>query len=121
MNPIPRLGQASLDTGGIEVDAEPELLEQIADPHRPEAARLPCFATGTPAPATTIADRVEMLNVPLRSPPVPQVSSTGAGGETGFANSSAVRASPSSSSTVSPLVRRASRKYRPARASRRPS
>ena len=71
---------------------------------------MPCFATGTPAPATTIADRVEMLNVPLRSPPVPQVSSTGAGGETGFANSSAVRASPSSSSTVSPFVRRAIRK-----------
>ena len=40
---------------------------------------MPCLATGTPAPATTMAATVEMLNVPLRSPPVPQVSTTGAG------------------------------------------
>ena len=75
-----------------------------------DAARLPCLATGTPAPATTSAATVEMLNVPLRSPPVPQVSTTGTGGATGFANPSIVSASPSISSTVSPLVRSAIRR-----------
>ncbi len=70
---------------------------------------MPCFATGTPAPATTIAAIVEMLNVPLRSPPVPHVSTTGVPASTGLANPSAVPASPSSSSTVSPLVRSAIR------------
>ena len=77
-----------------------------AEPQIDEAARLPCLATGTPAPATTIAATVEMLNVPLRSPPVPHVSTTGIGASTGFANSSIVAASPSISSTVSPLVRK---------------
>src|SRR5882672_1224498 len=37
-------------------------------------ARLPCLATVTPAAATIIATVVEMLNVPSRSPPVPQTS-----------------------------------------------
>ena len=87
----------------------PSASRRSAEPQWLEAARLPCLATGTPAPATTIAATVEMLNVPLRSPPVPHVSSTGAGAETGFANSSAMRARPSSSSTVSPLVRNAIR------------
>ena len=36
--------------------------------------RLPCLATRTPAPAMTSAVAVEMLKVPLVSPPVPQVS-----------------------------------------------
>ena len=51
-----------------------------------------------------------MLKVPLRSPPVPHVSTTGAGGTTGLANSRAVRAKPSSSSADSPFVRSAIRK-----------
>ena len=81
-----------------------------AEPQWLEAARFPCLATGTPAPAVTIAATVEMLNVPLRSPPVPTMSTTGTDGSTGFANASMVRARPSTSSTVSPLVRRAIRK-----------
>ena len=36
--------------------------------------RLPCLATGRPAPATTKAAVVEILNVPALSPPVPHVS-----------------------------------------------
>ena len=48
-----------------------------AEPHCDDAARLPCFATRTPAPATTSAAIVEMLNVCERSPPVPQVSMSG--------------------------------------------
>jgi len=41
-----------------------------------ETERFPCFATGTPAPATTKAVVVEMLKVCAISPPVPQVSRT---------------------------------------------
>ena len=88
----------------------PSASSRSAEPQIDDAARLPCLATGTPAPATTIAATVEMLNVPLRSPPVPHVSTTGAGGSTGFANPSIVSASPSISSTVSPLVRSAIRR-----------
>ncbi len=47
-----------------------------AEPHFEVMLRLPCFATRTPAPATTKAVAVEMLNVPLASPPVPQVSTS---------------------------------------------
>ncbi len=43
-------------------------------PHLLEALRLPCFATGTPPAAKTIAAAVEILNVPLWSPPVPHTS-----------------------------------------------
>src|SRR5208283_1208237 len=39
-----------------------------------DTERLPCFATGMPEEATTIAVVVEILNVPDISPPVPQVS-----------------------------------------------
>ena len=85
----------------------PSASSTSAEPQWLEAARFPCLATGTPAPATTIAATVEMLNVPLRSPPVPTTSTTGDGGRTGFANSSIVRARPSTSSTVSPFVRSA--------------
>ena len=52
---------------------------------------------------------VEMLKVPARSPPVPHVSITGSGARTGKAKESIVRANPSISSTVSPLVRSARR------------
>ena len=45
-----------------------------AEPHFEVMLRLPCLATRTPAPATTKAVAVEMLKVPLASPPVPQVS-----------------------------------------------
>ena len=45
-----------------------------ADPHFELMLRLPCLATRTPAPATTKAVAVEMLKVPLASPPVPLVS-----------------------------------------------
>src|SRR5258708_8971840 len=45
-----------------------------AEPHFELMLRLPCLATRTPAPAATNAVAVEMLNVPLASPPVPLVS-----------------------------------------------
>jgi hypothetical protein len=45
-----------------------------AEPHFELMLRLPCLATRTPAPAVTSAVAVEILNVPLASPPVPLVS-----------------------------------------------
>ena len=45
-----------------------------AEPHFELMLRLPCLATRTPAPAVTNAVAVEMLKVPLASPPVPLVS-----------------------------------------------
>ena len=49
----------------------------LPQPAGPVMERLPCLATCTPAPATTKAATVEMLNVPAPSPPVPQVSTSG--------------------------------------------
>ena len=84
-----------------------------ADPHADDAARLPCLATRTPAPATTSAATVEMLNVCERSPPVPQVSTSGPAAASGCdrrparRTRSIVRTSAASSAGVSPLARSA--------------
>ena len=60
---------------GRERDVDAERLEHVgAAGDAEETARLPCLATGTPAPATTNAVVVEMLKVCSPSPPVPQVS-----------------------------------------------
>ena len=48
------------------------------EPHFDDAARPPCFATVAPAAAVTIAAMVDTLTVPAPSPPVPQVSTSGA-------------------------------------------
>ena len=86
-------------------------------PQRLETERLPCLATVTPQPATTKAVVVEMLKVPVPSPPVPQVSTT-AGADTWMraALRRMARAAPASSSKVSPLVASAAMKA-PIRAS----
>ena len=58
----------------------PRASRTSAEPEREVTARLPCLATmilapaAVPAAAATRAAAVEMLKVPLRSPPVPQVS-----------------------------------------------
>ncbi len=70
--------------GGSSI-ATPHASSRSADPHRPDAARLPCLATRTPAAATTSAATVETLNVPAPSPPVPQVSTSGPGRSMGAA------------------------------------
>ena len=91
----------------------PSASSTSADPARELIERLPCFATRAPAPATTNAAHVEMLNVPFASPPVPQVStrprSVSARGDanTGAACRRIAVASPTSSSTVSPFSRSA--------------
>ena len=87
-----------------------------AELHFEVALRLPCFATRTPAPATTKAVAVEMLNVPLASPPVPQVSTRASRPVpltssieppaifNGVAASRMASAKPTISSTVSPFI-----------------
>ena len=70
-------------------------------PHCVENDRLPCLATRAPAPATTNAATVEILNVEPAPPPVPQVSSSGSGSTQASIRrvfSRMARAKPSSSS-----------------------
>ncbi len=73
-------------------------------------ARLPCFATGVPAAATTSDAAVEMLNVPLPSPPVPTRSIVPGGASTLTTRSRIAPANPASSSVVSPRIRSATRR-----------
>ena len=54
----------------------PSASRQSAVPHLLEAARLPCFATFSPAAAHTIAEIVETFMEFEPSPPVPTISST---------------------------------------------
>ena len=77
-------------------------------PVRRLAARLPCLATGTAAPATTNAAVVEMLNVSSPLPPVPQLSRVrGSLAMIVVARAASARAAATISATVSPLVRSA--------------
>ena len=84
----------------------PSASRTSADPDRDVIARLPCLATGTPAAAATSAAVVEMLNVPLPSPPVPTTSIAPSGASTRTTRSRIADAKPASSSTVSPRIRR---------------
>jgi hypothetical protein len=52
----------------------PRASRTSAEPVCDVTARLPCLATVAPAAAATSAAAVEMLKVPERSAPVPQVS-----------------------------------------------
>src|ERR1017187_7329987 len=91
----------------------PQASSRSALPHWLEIERLPCLATCTPAPATTKAATVEMLNVLAPSPPVPQVSSRvwpARPASMGTAICRMARAKPTNSSTVSPFILRAIRK-----------
>ena len=88
----------------------PSASSRSAEPDRLVAERLPCLATAQPAPAAIRAAVVETLKVG-RPPPVPAVSTRSSRPlSTRVASARIVRASPASSSTVSPLVRRATRK-----------
>src|SRR5215210_7666030 len=85
----------------------PSASSRSADPDSPVAERLPCLATPQPAPAAISAAVVETLNVG-RPPPVPAVSTRSPRpASTGLAKRRIVRARPSISSAVSPLVRSA--------------
>ena len=93
---------------GVRSRPTPSASSTSALPVRLETARLPCLATATPHEATTMAEVVEMLKVPALSPPVPQVSSTGARlVRMGGTRSRIAAAMPAISSGVSPFMRSA--------------
>src|SRR5262245_55597219 len=102
-NPHPAIARAT--ASGAHSMLTPSATSTSDEPEREEIERLPCLATGTPAPATTKAAQVEMLCVPLASPPVPQVSIAPSGARTATARALSARAAPAISSTVSPRTR----------------
>jgi hypothetical protein len=75
---MPAVARHRSTTAGSAATLTPSASNRSALPHLLDADRLPCLATGTPQAATTRAATVETLNVCDRSPPVPQVSNTGA-------------------------------------------
>src|SRR5262245_40801095 len=85
----------------------PSACNTSAAPDFEESARLPCLATGTPAPATMNAAQVEMLNEPEASPPVPTTSTAPGGALTPSILARIVVTAPVISSTVSPRTRNA--------------
>jgi len=112
-NPIPICSSASpIRSSEISIRT-PSASSTSAEPARELIDRLPCFATRAPAPATTNAAHVEMLNVPFASPPVPHVSTIPSiaaahpARNTGAACLRIAVANPTNSSTVSPFVRSA--------------
>ena len=84
----------------------PSACSTSAAPDFDDSARLPCLATGTPAPATMKAAQVEMLNEPEASPPVPTTSMASAGAFTPSILARMVVTAPVISSTVSPRTRK---------------
>ena len=88
----------------------PSALSTSAAPVLDDRARLPCLATGTSWAARTKAVAVETFQVPLASPPVPQVSIAPSGAVILSALARMAMAPPVISSTVSPRTRRAIRK-----------
>src|SRR4029453_10890643 len=103
MKPRPQDAMHRAIVSGAHSILMPSADSTSAEPEREEIDRLPCLATGTPAPATTKAAQVEILCVPLASPPVPQVSIAPSGARTGIARALRARVAPAISSTVSPL------------------
>src|SRR4051812_1144482 len=108
MKPKPTSEMQRATASGLRSIRTPSASSTSAEPLSPVADRLPCLATAQPCPAAISAAVVETLNVG-RPPPVPAVSIRAASRPvvTGVANARIVVASPTSSSMVSPLVRRA--------------
>ena len=70
MKPMPASRMQREIASGASSMRTPSAASTSAAPQREDSARLPCLATGTPAPATMKAAQVEMLNEPDASPPV---------------------------------------------------
>src|SRR3954467_8490976 len=109
MKPKPTASMHDATASGSRSMFAPSAPSTSAEPDLPVALRLPCLATTQPAPAATNAAQVETLNVG-RPPPVRAVSRRSSRPtSTERASERIVRARPTSSSTVSPFVRRAIR------------
>src|SRR5579875_4134091 len=115
MNPMPASSMDLLTSFGVALMLTPSFSRRSALPHLLVTDLFPCFATGTPAPATTKELIVLMLNVFRASPPVPHrsVRSGEFGGRVTLIFSALeriARANPTISSIVSPFIRSAVRK-----------
>src|SRR5262249_41860473 len=94
MKPIPASRMQREIASGERSMGTPSAARTSAAPQREDSARLPCFATGTPAPATMKAAQVEMLYDPDASPPVPTTSIASAGASTASIFARMVRTAP---------------------------
>ena len=107
MKQMPARSSAFCEVAGPPMTLMPIWVRASAAPDFDDRLRLPCLATGTPAPATTNAVAVEMFSVPLPSPPVPTMSIASCGAVMRFIRARMARAAAAISSTVSPRTRRA--------------
>ena len=110
MKAMPQVASAFSTTSGPTITLMPIWVCTSAVPDLDDRLRLPCLATGTPAPATTKAVAVEMLSVCLPSPPVPTISIAPLGAFTALHLARITAAAAAYSSTVSPRVRSAIRR-----------
>src|SRR5262245_38274664 len=108
MKPMPASLTQRPTLSGARSILTPSEASTSAAPERDDSARLPCFATGTPLPATMKAAQVETLTEPEPSPPVPTTSMASAGGATRSILPRIAATAPVISSTVSPRTRSAS-------------
>src|SRR6202140_663463 len=102
MKPIPASATQRPTCSGLMSILTPSEDSTSAAPERDDNARLPCLATGTPAPATMKEAQVDTLTEPEPSPPVPTTAIAPAGA---VARSILLRiadTAPVISSTVSP-------------------
>ena len=107
MKPMPASAMQRPIASGVRSILTPSAASTSAAPERDDSARLPCLATGTPAPATISAAQVEMLNEPEASPPVPTTSMASGGAATRSILARIAETAPVISSTVSPRTRSA--------------
>ena len=107
MKPMPASLMQRPIASGVRSMLTPSAPSTSAAPERDDSARLPCLATGTPAPATMSAAQVEMLNEPEASPPVPTTSIAFGGALTRSIFARMALTAPVISSTVSPRTRNA--------------
>src|SRR5689334_12280678 len=107
MNPMPASRIHSPICSGDSSMLTPSAESTSAAPDRDDKARLPCLATGTPAPATISAAQVEILNEPDASPPVPTTSIASGGACTRSIFARMTLTAPVISSTLSPRTRSA--------------
>src|ERR1700704_3691215 len=79
MKPMPVSATQRPTCSGVMSILTPSEANTSAAPERDDSARLPCLATGTPAPATIKEAQVDTLTEPEPSPPVPTTSTASAG------------------------------------------
>src|SRR3954467_152287 len=107
MKPIPASATQRPTWSGVRSILTPREASTSAAPDRDDSARLPCLATGTPAPATMKEAQVDTLTEPEPSPPVPTTSIASAGALTCSILARIAETAPVISSTVSPRTRKA--------------